>query len=112
MRGAVVLLGFLLVGCASRVAGGDDGRAQWSQRIMVACFRDQAASMDDGRSDARTVGAAVLAACRPQVDAVILAGGAHLSPAAARQYERQTRAGLVDYAAQAVLIGRRQARER
>jgi len=100
----------LLFGCASRPERPAISQDQQDEamRLAVACMKMERHQLDDGKSDAMTVGYAVMAACELEVNQAIAAYSTHLSPQAQNRFLVEERQDMLGTATQLVLMQRRQ----
>lgn len=106
MRMVVVLAAALAAGATGAGAQADLGKLVDHDGELLLCFDVQAARLDDGRSDVRSVAAAVLAACGP-VKMKKMAAAGFTSQAAVANAVQATREQDVDRASIAVLKKRK-----
>ena len=101
----VIKVGFLaatvtsLVGCAAPLAINKDAAVQ----RFGECVAREAPALDDGISDARTVGAAAASACHAEADAMTQAYTVGMSPAGRETYRSRLKGLTVDLATRTVL---------
>lgn len=102
MRVFTVAAAVLLIsGCAAPQA--TDAEKDAATRAFGECVQTAAPGVDDGVSDARTIGSAAATACHREANAMIDAFAAGMSPAGRELYRPRFQRLVVDLATNTVL---------
>jgi hypothetical protein len=103
LRSLWLIVPICLAACASPTAPASTAEIDAATNNLGNCLGRAAEQMDDGKSDARTVGLAIEPVCATQFSQVAEINGRSLNPAAYNLYLEKVRPDQLEFAAGIVL---------